>query len=165
MLIMNQTIRQTNMFRQLFEESLSVFQLAKTLFLPVSCLPSNMWQEFKKLGSACCTVRRWEFIWGYDSGFGSAANFWHCSPLQPHPCRSNVCNTAIDETPILTTIFKVTQRGRDFPRSTFTSQWKFIQICWWRVWTQCTWCTLSEMVSFTRKNSSRGVDYKTLSNT
>lgn len=68
------------MFHQQFEESLSPPHLSKTLFLLVSCLPSNMWQEFKKLGRACCTVRRGEFTWGYDSGFGSAANFWHCSP-------------------------------------------------------------------------------------
>lgn len=31
-----------------------------------------------------------------------------------------MCNTAIDEKPILTTSFKTTQRGRAFSRSTFT---------------------------------------------
>lgn len=49
------------MFHQQFEESLSPTHLSKTLFLLVSCLPSNMWQEFKKLGRACYTVRRGEF--------------------------------------------------------------------------------------------------------
>lgn len=66
----NNTVNK-RMFPQQFEESLSVFQLLLSFFLP-----SNVWQEFKKLGSACCTVCRREFIWGYDSGFGSAANFW-----------------------------------------------------------------------------------------
>lgn len=110
-----------------------------------------MWQEFKKLGSACCTVRRREFIWGYDSGFGSAANFWHCSPLQPRPSRSNMCNTAIDEMPILTTSFKTTQRGRDFSPNAFTPGWNYAQIFCRCVQRRCRGCTLSEKVSFASK--------------
>lgn len=76
------------------------------------CLPSNMWQELNKLRSACCTVRRPEFSWGYDSGFGSAPNFWHCNPLQPRPWRSQMCDAAIDETPNFPTSPNTPQRGR-----------------------------------------------------
>lgn len=114
----NNTVNK-RMFPQQFEESLSVFQLLLSFFLP-----SNVWQEFKKLGSACCTVCRREFIWGYDSGFGSAANFWLCSPLQPRPGRNNnMCNTATDEAPILTTSSNTPQRGRAFSWSTITPDW------------------------------------------
>lgn len=49
------------MFPAQFEESLTPLHLSETVFLLVSCLPSNMWQEFKKLGGACYTVRRGEF--------------------------------------------------------------------------------------------------------
>lgn len=116
-----------------------------------------MWQEFKKLGSACCTVRRREFIWGYDSGFGSAANFWHCSPLQPRPCRSNMCNTATDEKPILTTSFKTTQRGRAFSRSTFTPRPNvFKRGACYQKW--------SLSLQKKKKNSNRGFNYQMLRN-
>lgn len=108
-------------FRRQRKESLRIFLLSETLFERGSCLPSNMWQEFKKRGGACCAVRRRGFIWGYESGFGSAANFWHCSPLQPRPCRSSVCNTAVSETPTLATSFKTRQRGRASPGWTSAS--------------------------------------------
>lgn len=77
-----------------------------------------------------------------------------------------MCNTAIDEKPILTTSFKTTQRGRAFSRSTFTPPGGIMAKFSDDVFKHGAQdgCYQKWSLVLQKKNSNRGVNYQTLSN-